>query len=204
MSSYGGGHVALAWKIERCLNIHKGALTPLALRSRVCPKTCLNLKTRQVTEALPQDPYMVCMYIAGSGQVTRRSWHAAFNQGRWWRTRAKNVAAATSPLRQWCGWNSNQHQTWRRPLRSEFVQASIPCWIELYCFGVRRYFWKCTNKCVAQLQTLGGKNSSVFNACNSGLMLGGKFKKGDAGWKVSGCWVEIAWENTKTVKIAKA
>ena len=41
---------------------------------------------------------------------------------------------------------------------------------------------------------MGGKNSSVFNACNSGLMLGGKFKKnkGDAGWKVSGCWVEIA------------
>ena len=30
-------------------------------------------------------------------------------------------------------------------------------------------------KCVAELQTLGGKNSSVFNACNSGLMLGGKF-----------------------------
>ena len=111
-----------------------------------------------------------------------------------------------SPLRQWCGWNSTQHQTWRRPLREEFVHASILCCIELYCFGVRRCFWKCTNKCITELQTLGGKNSSVFNACNSGLMLGGKFKKnkGDAGWKVCGCWVEIVWESTKTVKIAKA
>ena len=98
-----------------------------------------------------------------------------------------------SPLRQWCGWNSTQHQTWRRALREEFVHASILCWIELYCFGVRRYFWKRTNKCVAQLWTLGGKNNSVFNACNSGLMLGGKFKKmrgmlggkfEDAGWKL--------------------
>ena len=70
-----------------------------------------------------------------------------------------------------------QHQTWRRALREEFVHASIVCWIELYCFGVRRYFWKRTNKCVVELQTLGGKKSSVFNACNSGLMLGGKFKK---------------------------
>ena len=98
-----------------------------------------------------------------------------------------------SPLRQWCGWNSTQHQTWRRALCEEFVHANILCWIELYCFGVRRYFWKRTNKCIAQLQTLGGKNSSVFNACNSGLMLGGKLKKirgmlggkfEDAGWKL--------------------
>ena len=98
-----------------------------------------------------------------------------------------------SPLRQWCGWNSIQHQTWRRALREEFVLASILCWIELYCFGVRRYFWKCTNKCLAELQTLGGKNSSVFNVCNSGWMLGGKFeiirgmlggKFEDAGWKL--------------------
>ena len=50
-------------------------------------------------------------------------------------------------------------------------------WIEFYCFGVRRYFWKGTNKCVVELQTLGGKKSSIFNACNSGLMLDGKFKK---------------------------
>ena len=48
-------------------------------------------------------------------------------------------------------------------------------------------------KCVVELQTLGGKKSSVFNACNSGLMLGGTFKKirgmlggkfEDAGWKL--------------------
>ena len=98
-----------------------------------------------------------------------------------------------SPLRQWCGWNSTQHQTWRRALREEFVHASILCWIDLYCFGVRRYIWKRTNNCVSELQTLGGKNSSVYNACNSGLMLGGKFKKirgmlggkfEDAGWKL--------------------
>ena len=43
------------------------------------------------------------------------------------------------------------------------------------------------------MQTPGGKNSPAFNACNSGLMLGGKFKKirgmlggkfQDAGWKL--------------------
>ena len=98
-----------------------------------------------------------------------------------------------TPLRQWCGWNSTQHQTWRRALREEFVHASILCWIELYCFGVCRYFWKRTNKCVAELETLGGKNSPVFNACNSGLMLCGKSKiirgmlvgkLADAGWKL--------------------
>ena len=98
-----------------------------------------------------------------------------------------------SPLRQWCGWNSTQHQTWRRVLREEFVHASILCWIELCYFGVGRYIWKRTNKCGAELQTLGGKNSSVFNTCKSGLMLGGKFqtirgmlggKFEDAGWKL--------------------
>ena len=104
-----------------------------------------------------------------------------------------NYFTLFSPLRQWCGWNSTQHQTWRRALCEEFVHASILCWRELYCFGVRRYFWKRTNKCVAELQTLGGKNSSVFNACNSRLMLGGKFQRirgmlggkcEDAGWKL--------------------
>ena len=129
--------------------------------------------------------------------LTTECWtpcRAASSSGTAWvdNAYARSLALGT-PLRQCCGWNSTQHQTWRRALRGELVHASILCWIELYCFGVRRYFWKCTIKCVAELQTLGGKNSSVFNACNSGLMLGGKFKKirgvlggkfEDAGWKL--------------------
>ena len=97
-----------------------------------------------------------------------------------------NLWLQNSPLRQWCGWNSTQHQTWRSTVSGDFMACQLTT-LSLFNTDLIRYADK-----VCWFVTIDGLWRRDMP---QEVGYEGRVFRWDAGWKVSWCWVEICQQN---------